>query len=820
MKMCVFRIITILLCTGFTLVNPDFAAARKNHACSDASLRFAVISDLHFGSTRGDGAMVNVPRALKNILGKTHLDALVVVGDLTDNGMPEEYDMLLSVFNDPSIVPKKLPVHFLMGNHDNWNEHVDAEALFREKTKQPVNDFFTLKGYPFITIGQNGRGANDYNEQTRKFLSDKLEYSARKYPGKPIFVFVHVPVTNTCYGSAAKTGWGGNALTAILNGYPQAVVFSGHSHMPVGDPRSIHQGAFTSINDGCTTYTGTELDEVVSGVNPGNVENVTQGLIVNVKKNGDLEIERWDTKRNEEIAPRWLVEAPHDGGRFTYKNRSGLPAPAFADGAGVSVKTVGADSCVVVFPQARDNDVVLYYEAEILDGDKAVQTARRHSFFWLNSDMPTTTEMRFAGVPTDAPLTVRVVAVDSYGNRSTPITSAPFTIRSLPRFVVISDTHFENNVGLGAAVKVPRTLRNLLFKQPLPDAVFVVGDLTNRGKREQYEQLLSVFNDPTNVPESVSVYFMMGYQHDKSETNGPEVFLETVGQPLHRYVEIKGYPFVTISEGGRRETPHNIEARRFLGEKMAYAAERFPGKPIFVFMHIPPLNTCYGSGQNEGWGTDFFLPVLERYPQAIVFSGHSHFPLGDPRSIHQGAFTSVNDGSVSCSEVEPNVVDIGVNPENYEDITEGIIVNVLKNGDVEMERRDTYRDEEISPRWTVKAPHDGSRFVYKNRNGLPAPVFAEGARPVVTTAGDDELLVTFPQARDNDVVHHYSVEILDGKRTIASRRIFSQFYLNSAAPAELSAKFTGIPLRKRLAINVTAVDSYGNRSTQIVTNHE
>jgi predicted phosphodiesterase len=389
-----------------------------------------------------------------------------------------------------------------------------------------------------------------------------------------------------------------------------------------------------------------------------------------------------------------------------------------------------------------------------------------------------------------------------------------------PRFAVISDTHFENNVGEGAAVKVPRTLKNLLFKQPLPDAVFVVGDLTNRGKREQYEQLLDVFGDSTNVPKSVAVYFMMGYQHDKSETNGPEVYLETVGQPLHQYIEIKGYPFITISEGGRRETPHNLEARRFLDEKMTFAAAKFPGKPIFVFMHIPPLNTCYGSGQNEGWGTDFFLPVLERYPQAIVFSGHSHFPLGDPRSIHQGAFTAVNDGSVSCSEVEPNAVDAGVNPENYENVTEGVIVSVMKNGDVEIERRDTYRDEEIHPCWTVEAPHDGSRFAYKNRNGLPAPVFAEGARPAVAATGNGELLVVFPQARDNEAVHHYIVELLEGKRTIAARRIFSQFYLNSAAPKELSAKFTEVPPRARLTVRVTAADSYGNLSAPAVTDYE
>ncbi|MDR2764911.1 MAG: metallophosphoesterase, partial [Tannerella sp.] len=200
---------------------------------------------------------------------------------------------------------------------------------------------------------------------------------------------------------------------------------------------------------------------------------------------------------------------------------------------------------------------------------------------------------------------------------------------ALPRFAVISDTHFENNCGEGAKVKVPKALKQLLSKTPLVDAVFVVGDLTDRGKPEEYDQLLSVFGDTDNVPKGVAVYYMMGFNHDKSSSNGVEVYLDKVKQPLHQYIEIKGYPFITISEGGKRPGAHNGEALKFLSAKLADASRQYPGKPVFVFMHVPPLNTCYGSLESEGWGTDVFAPVLSQYPQVIVFSGHSHFPLGD-----------------------------------------------------------------------------------------------------------------------------------------------------------------------------------------------
>ncbi|MDR1384670.1 MAG: metallophosphoesterase [Planctomycetaceae bacterium] len=404
----------------------------------------------------------------------------------------------------------------------------------------------------------------------------------------------------------------------------------------------------------------------------------------------------------------------------------------------------------------------------------------------------------------------------------------------LPRFAVLSDTHFENRRGEGAKVKVPNALKNLMNQKTTVDAVFVVGDLTDHGNQNEYDQLVATFGDKRFIPEHVAVYLMMGFNHDKSSssatdavknilgstaTNAQKNFLEKVQKPLHQYVEIKGYPFITLSEGGNRPSPYNDEVKKFLEEKLADAAQKYPDKPIFVFTHVPPLNTCYGSWKHEGWGTDVFTPILNRYPQAIVFSGHSHFPIGDPRSIHQEKFTSVNDGSTTYSEVEPNILNIGIHPENYDKVTEGLIVNVLENGNVEIERWDTYRNEEILPRWTIDAPHDGSQFHYTNsRNGVTSPVFAEEIQPTVSDVTENSCTVTFPQATDNEIVHRYLVEILDGGKVLFSFRKFSQFYLNSEMPEELRVTFTDLPHNKTLSARVTAIDSYNNSSKPIQSN--
>jgi hypothetical protein len=383
------------------------------------------------------------------------------------------------------------------------------------------------------------------------------------------------------------------------------------------------------------------------------------------------------------------------------------------------------------------------------------------------------------------------------------------------RFAVLSDTHF----GKGDAIaKVTQSLRTIMAKTPLVDAIVDVGDITDSGTAGQYVHQSQVFNDNSIVPQKVAKYYLMG-NHDNFSSDGQAQYRSNTGQPLHQYFSIKGYPFITISQTGTGAQNFDDAARSHLMSSLSDARLRFKGKPIFVFMHVPPLNTCYGSRSNDGWGTSIFSSIFEQYPEIIIFSGHSHFPLGDPRSIWQEKYTAVNDGSTTYSELEPNVVSEGIHPTGYSNVTEAVIVNILANGDVEMERWDTYRDEEILPRWTVKAPHDGSNFTYRNRDGKPGPSFAAGAKPTVTVNGA-ECTVKFPQATDNEVVHNYKIELVtDNGTVLSSYKKFSQFYLNSKMPTELSVSLNLVASSAKLQAQVTAYDSYNNASSTISSDY-
>lgn len=429
-------------------------------------------------------------------------------------------------------------------------------------------------------------------------------------------------------------------------------------------------------------------------------------------------------------------------------------------------------------------------------------------------------------------------------------------------FCVISDLHFGNSVGEGPMHKVPLALRNITSQGSF-DAMILLGDLTNAGRRDEYNQLIKVFEDKSNFIYPVDCFLFMMGNHDNYSISARYIYQKSLkpfnsgeSYPLRTYSVIKGYPFITVSmlsssnnditdpSAGTEAYPDDTVD--WLALRMERAQKECPGKPIFVFTHMPPRWTTYGTwseyGNGEAWCMKVLNPVLNKYPQAVVFSGHTHYPIGDPRSIHQGAnpdskrqnyYTVINTSSTSYCEIPYGVVDDGVIPFGYDCVTEGLIVNELANGDIEIRRYDTYRNEEISPdsRWILKAPFDGSQFTYADLrdaddnplgkvlyDGKPAPCFSEDSSIALET-NSSYVTVTFPQAADNDCVFRYSVVVKDMElnEEVATASVFSLFYLNSDMPKTLSRTFDGLVQGKEYSIEVRAYDSYENASTPLCT---
>ena len=438
-------------------------------------LSFAVMSDTHFENNAGYGSMTKVAKSLKNLTSLGRLDALAVVGDLTNHGLADEYLLLTQVFcNEQNFVNPVDNLLFMLGNHDMFNPH--GKTTYQEGLKDfyggrlyPLHAYRIIKGYPFITLSQFSSAADDvtnpkngqlsYPDETLKTLRKYLEKAKKDCPGKPIFVFTHVPPRYTSYGTwpelEGDDGWSMERLNPILNDYPQVVVFCGHSHYPIGDPRSIHQGAnphsernnyFTVINTGTMTYTEVSPNALDVGKHPWKFDYVAEGLIVHELSNGNFEIMRYDMLRDVEIDidHRWILKAPFDGSQFEYSDirdaddnptekplRDGLPAPVFPSGAVVIAEPI-ANAVKLSIPQATDDACVFRYRVSIIKGGELIVEKFFSSQFYLNSDVPERIVCTINNLDRETEYEVEVTAFDSYDNESHSLTTT---------FTTTSDSH-------------------------------------------------------------------------------------------------------------------------------------------------------------------------------------------------------------------------------------------------------------------------------------------------------------------------------------------------------------------------------------------
>ena len=98
--------------------------------------------------------------------------------------------------------------------------------------------------------------------------------------------------------------------------------------------------------------------------------------------------------------------------------------------------------------------------------------------------------------------------------------------------------------------------------------------------------------------------------------------------------KVKGYSFVGAHWG------ENLDEKALRAFMDAHRAELAGTRPFFFVQHAHPKNTCYGPTAWDQRNGGCTAAVLSDYPNAVAFSGHTHYSLVDERSVWQGAFTS------------------------------------------------------------------------------------------------------------------------------------------------------------------------------------
>jgi hypothetical protein len=123
---------------------------------------------------------------------------------------------------------------------------------------------------------------------------------------------------------------------------------------------------------------------------------------------------------------------------------------------------------------------------------------------------------------------------------------------------------------------------------------------------------------------------------------------------------VNGYHIITLLPVTYTDVTYTQATKDWLDRTLAEITSENPNAYVIVLTHPMIYDTVYGStlGREQGstlkdmWVTSDLTDILSKYNQVITFGGHLHFPLNDPRSIMQTAFTSVGCGSVSYMAIE------------------------------------------------------------------------------------------------------------------------------------------------------------------------
>ena len=393
-------------------------------------LRFVAMSDLHFH----DEDDVHVDRFRKGMKElyeycDSHpdykgLDLVTINGDFANNGseiqMIKLRDALAECLRDGTDTLITLASHEF---YTEGGEEVALERYGRIFNKAPDNDI-VVKGFHFIGLTTT-KGCH-FSDEKIAWLRARLEEDAAEDRRRPIFVFQHPHVTDTVYGSI---DWGEKELYPTLADYPQIIDFSGHSHAPVNDPRSIYQKHFTAMGTGTLAYF--ELDEFDKyyGTVPPRKQGA-QYLVVEVAADNRILVKPYDILTGNFFPLEWHIDVPSDPETFIYTGARYLTdvKPYFPDDTFIDILADENGEMNITFSQALcDEEYVNYYKVVILDSDGCIVRQRMLWSEYYFYDMPKTVNLMIEGLIRGEEYTCRIYAYGFWNNRCDKPAEKKFT---------------------------------------------------------------------------------------------------------------------------------------------------------------------------------------------------------------------------------------------------------------------------------------------------------------------------------------------------------------------------------------------------------
>ncbi len=199
-----------------------------------------------------------------------------------------------------------------------------------------------------------------------------------------------------------------------------------------------------------------------------------------------------------------------------------------------------------------------------------------------------------------------------------------------------------------------------------------------------------------------------------------------VGSGRIRRRTVAGYDFVAIASSERR--PYFEEDAAAIEAVLDECRRRDSEKPIFVVTHYQPARSAFGAVDLYG---ETLRRVLDKFPQAVSLSGHTHCPLANERMIWQDGFTAINTSTTSygCYPGKCSNTVGGILPFARESL--GFMVMDLFDGEIEIRRYSIDDGCEMTPpdkRWRLHWPYNPAKPEYGVGRSAAVPRFPVGDR--------------------------------------------------------------------------------------------
>ena len=431
MKKLICAVISLLMIAG--CISPAFAAQADSFV---PVIRFVAASDSHVKEEdhTNEQRITKMLQLAYSIAGEdaaySALDAVLVAGDLTNDGTKPEFDNFSNaVFGSLREGTKFLGV--VAKNHDGYQmKREELRAYYKSVTGNNADFNTVINGYHFIGISASPDDAQHYTQAQIDWLEKQLAEATAEDPNKPVFVMHHEHNRGTVYGSSLYDGWGVTYFNYLLKKYPQVVDFSGHSHYPLNHPGSVWQGDFTAIGTGAIYYSEFTV-EGERTYHPADSGDTATFWLVELDKDNNMRLRGYDINEGKELC-RLMLNNPANPANRDYtpeKRKAASSAPAFSKDAALTVNPV-TGGCKVTVPAARSTDgmpVVLYriYAKNSMGMTVAKNWVMPSYYRAVEQD---TIDLELSGLGAGE-YTIGVVAENAYGMQSAPV-EAKVTVES------------------------------------------------------------------------------------------------------------------------------------------------------------------------------------------------------------------------------------------------------------------------------------------------------------------------------------------------------------------------------------------------------